>query len=63
MKMKLSNKLFAMFTKPSPKELAAQELLAAQHALLEALTAVEWAQSMVAYNETRIERLQAYLKS
>jgi hypothetical protein len=61
--MKLSSKLFSMFQKPSPKELAAQELLTAQHALLEALTGVEWARSMVAYNETRIERLQAYLKS
>ncbi len=57
--MKLITKLFA---KPTPDELAMRELVEARRAKLEAETGRDWAASMVAYNNARIERLEAYLK-
>ena len=45
------------FRKPSPMEMIAAELAEAHLAKLEAETAVEYAQSIVDYNVTRIERL------
>jgi len=55
------NKLLALmrepFRKPSPLEVIATELAHAHLEKLEAETAVEYAQSVVDYNVTRIERL------
>ena len=45
------------FRKPSPLEVIATELAHAHLEKLEAETAVEYAQSVVNYNVTRIERL------
>jgi hypothetical protein len=45
------------FKKPSPLEVIAAELADAHLSKLEAETAVEYAQSIVSYNKTRIERL------
>lgn len=45
------------FRKPSPLEVIATELAHAHLEKLEAETAVEYAQSIVNYNLTRIERL------
>ena len=47
-----------MFAKPSPLELAARELIEAEHALLIALTGRDWAEMSVAYNSARIARLK-----
>ena len=45
------------FKKPSPLEMIAAELAHAHLEKLEAETAVEYAQSIVDYNVTRIKRL------
>ena len=49
------------FKKPSPLEVIASELADAHLRKLEAETAVEYAQSIVDYNVTRIERLNTRL--
>jgi hypothetical protein len=60
------NKLMALmrepFKKPSPLEMIASELAHAHLEKLEAETAVEYAQSIVDYNMTRITRLNARLE-
>lgn len=45
----------------TPRELAARELADAELELLEALTAREYADSIVKYNEVRCARLRAFL--
>jgi hypothetical protein len=45
------------FKRPTPLELIAEELAEAHMEKLSAETAVEYAQSVVDYNMTRIERL------
>ena len=45
------------FRKPSPLEMIVSELAEAHLAKLEAETAVEYTQSIVNYNVTRIDRL------
>ncbi len=47
---------------PTPLEMITKELAAAHLAKLEAESAVDYAKSVVAYNEVRIKRLDAYLK-
>jgi len=47
------------FRKPSPLEIIASELSEAHLAKLEAETAVEYTQSIVDYNVTRITRLNS----
>jgi hypothetical protein len=47
---------------PTPLERAAKELAMAQLSKLEAESAVDYAKSVVAYNDARIKRLDAYLK-
>jgi hypothetical protein len=47
-----------LFAKPSPQELAAKELVEAEHALLIALTGRDWAEMSVDYNTKRILRLK-----
>jgi|TARA_R110000868_G_scaffold116107_5_gene309489 uncharacterized protein YutE (UPF0331/DUF86 family) len=46
----------------TPLEMVTQELALAHLAKLEAETAVDYAKSVVAYNDARIKRLEAYLK-
>ena len=55
--MKLIDLLKEPFKKPTPLEMIAAELADAHLSKLEAETAVEYAQSIVSYNVTRIERL------
>ena len=50
------------FKKPSPLEMIAAELADAHLEKLNAETAVEYAQSIVDYNATRITRLNARLE-
>jgi hypothetical protein len=50
------------FKKPTPLEMIAGELAHAHLEKLEAETAVEYAQSIVDYNMTRITRLNARLE-
>ena len=49
------------FRKPTPLEVIAAELANAQLAKLEAETAVDYAVSVVRYNDTRITRLTKHL--
>jgi hypothetical protein len=53
--------LKSLFARPTPLEMIAAELAVAHLAKLEAETAVDFARSVVAYNDARIKRLQAYL--
>jgi len=56
-KVNMMDLLREPFKKPSPLEMIAIELAHAHLEKLEAETAVEYAQSIVDYNVTRIERL------
>ena len=47
---------------PTPLEMVTKELAMAHLAKLEAETAVDYAKSVVAYNDARIKRLEAHLK-
>ena len=47
--------------KPTPLEMIAKELAVAQLCKLEAETAVDYAVSVVRYNDTRITRLSKHL--
>ena len=60
--MKLLDLIKEPFKKPTPLEMIAAELADAHLSKLEAETAVEYAQSIVAYNVTRIERLNARME-
>ena len=51
-----------LFHKPSPLEVAAEELREAQLKLLEANTGLDYAMSMVQYNRSRVMRLTAYIR-
>jgi hypothetical protein len=50
-----------LYRQLTPLELITRELAQAHLAKLEAETAVDYAKSVVAYNEARIKRLEAYL--
>ena len=56
-------KLLNPFRTPSPEELIARELDQARRGLLEAQTARDYANAMVSYHETRIERLRTQLET
>ena len=56
-KVTLMEMLKEPFRKPSPLEVIAKELAHSHLEKLEAETAVEYAQSIVDYNVTRIKRL------
>lgn len=60
--MKLLDLLKEPFKKPTPLEMIAAELADAHLSKLEAETAVEYAQSIVSYNVTRIERLNTRME-
>lgn len=49
------------FRQPTPLEVITQELAMATLAKLEAETAVDYAKSVVTYNDARIKRLEAHL--
>ena len=49
------------FRRPTPLEVIASELAVAQLSKLEAETAVDYAVSVVRYNDTRIARLTKHL--
>jgi len=49
------------YRQPTPLEVITRELATAKLEKLEAETAVEYAQSIVDYNSTRIARLEKYL--
>jgi hypothetical protein len=46
---------------PTPLEVVSKELAEAQLEMLQAETAVDYAESIVMYNKVRIERLNEYL--
>lgn len=46
---------------PTPLEVVSKELAEAQLEMLQAETAVDYAESIVMYNKVRIERLNDYL--
>jgi hypothetical protein len=50
-----------LLAKPTTLETASTELSEAYLELLSAQTAVDYATSVVAYNQTRIARLEAYI--
>jgi hypothetical protein len=50
-----------LFRKMTPTEMAARELAEAELRLLEAQSAVEYANSVVAYNNQRIKRLKQFI--
>ena len=60
--MKLLDLMKEPFKKPTPLEMIAAELADAHLSKLDAETAVEYAQSIVNYNTTRIARLNARLE-
>ena len=49
------------FRRPTPLEVIAKELAIAQLCKLEAETAVDYAVSVVNYNDTRIKRLEQHI--
>ena len=52
-----------MFRQPTPIEMALRELQEARLARLEAQSAVDFAKSVVDYNNARIIRLEAFLEA
>jgi hypothetical protein len=54
--------LIQAWHKPSPAAVAAQDLYAAEHALLAARNELEWAQARITAYETRIARLREFIK-
>ena len=51
------------FRRPTPLEMVAKELAVAQLCKLEAETAVDYAVSVVRYNDTRIKRLEQHISN
>ena len=51
-----------LYRKPSPVDAAIRELEDAQFQSLNANTSMEYYKSMVAYNDSRILRLKAFIK-
>ena len=51
------------FRRPTPLEVIAAELAVAQLSKLEAETAVDYAVSVVRYNDTRIKRLEQHINN
>ncbi len=50
-----------LFAQATPMELAVAELVDAQREKLQAESGAEYAEAMVIYNQSRIERLTAYI--
>jgi hypothetical protein len=62
-KMGLFDMLKERLREPTPLEVISRELAQAHLEKLEAETAMDYAQSIVDYNTTRITRLNAHLKT
>jgi hypothetical protein len=56
------NKLLELFRTPSAAMLMQRELEIARRSLLEAMSARDYALSMVHYHETRIDRLRSMIE-
>jgi len=52
-----------LFKKLTPIEVAERELAQAELALLEAQSGKDFAECMVAYNKTRVDRLRSYIST
>lgn len=61
--MNLYQELKALFKTPTPLEVAAAQLVTAEHELLKAETGVEYASALVTFNKTQIKRLRAYISA
>ena len=59
--MLLYTELKNVFKTPTPLEVAAAQLVTAEHELLKSETGVEFASSMVLFNKNQIKRLKAYI--
>lgn len=59
--MNFINWIKGVFAKPTPLELAAQELIDAERSKLLAETGLDYAKAQVAYNTARILRLRAFI--
>ena len=59
--MNFINWIKGVFAKPTPLELAAQELIDAERSKLLAETGLDYAKSQVAYNTARIIRLRLFI--
>lgn len=59
--MQLLSNIF--FRPPTVHSLAEKELYEAHRSLLQAQAGLEWAQAMVTYHQTRINRLNTYLEA
>lgn len=59
--MQLLSNIF--FRPPTVHSLAEKELYEAHRSLLQAQAGLEWAQAMVTYHQTRINRLNAYFEA
>lgn len=55
--------IIELFRQPSPSILMTREIEEARRSLLQAMTARDYATSMVAYHEYRIERLLSMMES
>lgn len=52
-----------LFQRPTPLEMATKELTETELRLLQAHTAVEWAEAQVVECQKRIKRLRAYINT
>ena len=59
----MNKALRRIFRKVTPAEMAAKELADAELSVLEAHSAKEYADSVIAYNTARISRLKTFLAS
>ena len=59
--MIIFNEFKQIFQTPTPLEVAASQLVTAEHELLKSETGVEFASSMVMFNKAQIKRLKAYI--
>ena len=59
--MNFLNWIKEFFARPTPLELAMEELVSAERAKLEAETGAEYAKALVEYNTARITRLQKFI--
>lgn len=55
------DKIKDLFRRRTPLEMAAKEMVEAQHGLLEAQSGLDYAAAMVEYHTDRINRLRAYV--
>jgi hypothetical protein len=61
--MLIYTELKNLFKTLTPLEVAAAQLVTAEHELLKAETGVEYASALVTFNKTQIKRLRAYISA